>query len=314
MYCEVVRKCLVSGRFYLNPRVIFDGLLIAAMVCILNISNVHKAIAFPSVNFGNSKDIMSQRLVWKVAVFGEDDRSPVPNQYRQIQQGIGLLYDQYSQTRCSAFCVAPNVIATAAHCLFGANSFQKPRISDFYFRLNINDKLKFSRLDGFQNRSSSQFVVTGTTQLQTHPPMNSPKDWSLVRLKSPICKSRSLEIVPQTVKSLIKASANKQIFQIAYHWDYVRWKLAYSGPCSVKSFSGKLNWKEIKRLFSSPEELVFHDCDTGGASSGSPILMETKSGPIVVGINVGSYEQIVTSSRSKTNYSQTKIIANTAVN
>ncbi|MGI9568400.1 MAG: peptidoglycan-binding protein, partial [Desulfobulbia bacterium] len=76
----------------------------------------------------------------------------------------------------------------------------------------------------------------------------------------------------------------------------------------------KLSWKEIKRLFSSPEELVFHDCDTGGASSGSPIFMNTENGPVVVGINVGSYEQIVTSSRSKKNQSRTKIIANTAVN
>ena len=144
--------------------------------------------------------------------------------------------------------------------------------------------------------------------------MNSPQDWSLVRLRHPICKARSLEVKPQSREKLLKASADKQIFQVAYHWDFQRWKLAYSGPCSVKKFSGKISWREVKRLFISADSLVFHDCDTGGASSGSPILMNSPKGPVVVGINVGSYEQIVTSSKAKKKRIQTKIIANTAVN
>src|SRR5262249_59870907 len=32
-------------------------------------------------------------------------------------------------------------------------------------------------------------------------------------------------------------------------------------------------------------------CDTGGGSSGSPILLDTPQGPQVIGINVGTYEQ-----------------------
>lgn len=314
MFCGVVRKFFGNGRYRLSPQTTSLTLLQAASVWALTIFYASNSSAFPAITIGIYEGISSEYLVQKVAVFGEDNRVPVPSQLGNVKEGIGLLYDKFSQTRCTAFCAAPNVIATAAHCLFGASSLQKPKISDFYFRLEVKNKLKFSRLDGFQNRSSSQFVVTGTTRLQTHPPMNSPKDWSLVRLKSPICTNRSLEIAPQTVRNLIKASKSKQIFQIAYHWDYVRWKLAYSSPCSVKSFSGKLSWREIKRLFSSPEELVFHDCDTGGASSGSPILMKTENGQVVVGINVGSYEQIVTSSSSNKNKSQTKIIANTAVN
>ena len=254
-------------------------------------------------------------LVHKVAVFGKDDRKLVPGKYSKLKSQIGLLYDQYSQTRCTAFCVAPNVIATAAHCLFGASPSQRPNASNFFFRINASKKKsKVSRIAGFQNRSSERYIVTGTTRLQTHPPMNSPQDWSLVRLRHPICQARSLEVKPQSREKLLKASADQQIFQIAYHWDFERWKLAYSGPCSVKKFSGKISWREVKRLFISADSLVFHDCDTGGASSGSPILMNSPKGPVVVGINVGSYEQIVTSSAAKKKRIQTKIIANTAVN
>ena len=81
------------------------------------------------------------------------------------------------------------------------------------------------------------------------------------------------------------------MFQIAYHRDYTPWKLAYSRPCGVAKSFGSVDWKQIERDFTEPEALLLHTCDTGGASSGSPILLDTPDGPEVIGINVGTYEQ-----------------------
>jgi len=51
------------------------------------------------------------------------------------------------------------------------------------------------------------------------------------------------------------------------------------------------DWATIQQDFSEPETLILHTCDTGGASSGSPLLIETANGPEVIGINVGTYVQ-----------------------
>ena len=45
------------------------------------------------------------------------------------------------------------------------------------------------------------------------------------------------------------------------------------------------------RDFTDPDQLLLHTCDTGAASSGSPLLVEGPDGPEVVGINVGTYVQ-----------------------
>jgi len=81
------------------------------------------------------------------------------------------------------------------------------------------------------------------------------------------------------------------VFQIAYHRDYIPWKPAYSRPCGVARSFGPVDWKQIVRDFADPEALLLHTCDTGGASSGSPILLDTPDGPAVIGINVGTYQQ-----------------------
>jgi protease YdgD len=52
-----------------------------------------------------------------------------------------------------------------------------------------------------------------------------------------------------------------------------------------------MGWKQIEKDFTNPEALILHTCDTGGASSGSPIFVETPEGPRVIAINVGTYEQ-----------------------
>ena len=47
----------------------------------------------------------------------------------------------------------------------------------------------------------------------------------------------------------------------------------------------------IRRDFANPDQLLLHTCDTGAASSGSPLLVDGPHGPEVVGINVGTYVQ-----------------------
>ena len=71
----------------------------------------------------------------------------------------------------------------------------------------------------------------------------------------------------------------------------MQWKLAYAQPCGMSRSFQHTEWSAISQDFSDPEALILHTCDTGGASTGSPLLIDTDRGPAVIGINVGTYEQ-----------------------
>ena len=61
----------------------------------------------------------SANYIHKTAIIGKDDRDYVSSKYQNLSTGIGILLElnQRKGGVCTAFCVAPNVIATNAHCL-----------------------------------------------------------------------------------------------------------------------------------------------------------------------------------------------------
>jgi len=73
------------------------------------------------------------RLFLPVAVFGRDDRVAVPSRLQALKAKIGLLFSQRARLACTAFCVAPDVVATAGHCLYRTHGQQAPPLPDFWF-------------------------------------------------------------------------------------------------------------------------------------------------------------------------------------
>jgi len=250
------------------------------------------------------------------AVFGQDQRTEVPPQYSHLAGKIGMIYEPGTQTLCSAFCVAPNVIATASHCLFQPRNGRLPDLFDMTFRLEHDGLSLSSGLSGRMSGAPKHSVAVGTTRFGKEPPLSAPKDWALAKLRRPVCKFGALEVSPRPAEQLVKASRQRRIFQLSYHWDFTHWQLAYSGRCDIRrSFQG-IEWRYIRQHFSGADDLLLHDCDTGGASSGSPLLMDTKEGPIVVGLNVGTYTRtrLLLSQGNVVRRQKPDIIANTAVN
>jgi hypothetical protein len=251
-----------------------------------------------------------------VAVFGDDQRREVPEELAHLAGKIGMLYELQTQTLCTAFCVAPNTIATAAHCLFQPRDGRLPNLSAITFRLDYNGLLLTSGIEGRRTGYPNHNISVGITEFTTEPPLSAPQDWALVKLERPICRFGVLAAIALSTTDLIEAARRRLIFQLSYHWDYERWQLAYSSRCAIeRSFNG-LEWHEIKRHFTDPESLVLHNCDTGAASSGSPILMDTSAGPVVVGLNVGTFSptRLVLHKGSVVRRLKEDVVANTAVN
>jgi protease YdgD len=226
-----------------------------------------------------------------VAVFGEDDRVALPQSLRSVQERVGLLVNQRARSACTAFCVAPDVIATAAHCIHGTAGEQPPRIADFVFTPNAEQRRAPSRIAGAAAGRAEQFVLSGATTLSVRPPIDATKDWALVRLEQPVCRRGVLPVRPLPTEQILAEAAQGKVYQVAYHRDFQPWRLAYSKPCAVqRSFEGS-DWSVIANDFSDAANLLLHQCDTGGASSGSPLLRAGPDGPEVIGISIGTYEE-----------------------
>jgi protease YdgD len=232
-----------------------------------------------------------RKLTHPIAVFGADDRVPLPANYKDIQEKIGLLFNPNSRMVCTAFCVSPDTVATAGHCLFRINGESSPRIADFYFARKYDAVRDYARVAGHATNSTAQSVVSGASALNMRPPIDATKDWALVRLAKAVCSKGALPLKPLATEEIIAEAAAGRAFQVSYHRDFKAWKPAYSGPCAIDRAFGETDWKTIAKDFADPDALLLHTCDTGGASSGSPILLETLDGPVVVGINVGTYVQ-----------------------
>jgi protease YdgD len=232
-----------------------------------------------------------ESTVVPVAVFGSDDRVPVPAKHKDVQEKLGLLFNVRGRTVCTAFCVAKDVIATAGHCLHRIAGERPPRIADFWFARNYDTVRDYARIAGHASGAAGQHVMSGAMSLNVRPPIDATRDWALVRLAKPVCAKGVLPVRALPVDDIIREAKAGRVFQIAYHRDFTPWKLALSRPCGVSRSFEAADWTTIAQDFVDPEGLILHTCDTGGASSGSPLLLETPAGPEVIGINVGTYVQ-----------------------
>ena len=230
--------------------------------------------------------------VQPVAVFGADDRTLLPSRMRALEEKVGLLYEPKTRTVCTAFCVDTSTVATAAHCLYRTRGEAPVPLSNVTFRLaSMSKRMAGVRIAGADRDAAAQHVLTGTTNLSTTPPIDATRDWALVRLASPVCKSGGLPLVNRKPAELSADDNARPIYQVGYHGDFGDWRLTFSPPCAVRRLGQKVSGQTIAGDFADSSALILHTCDTGGASSGSPLLADGPRGPEVIGINVGTYLQ-----------------------
>jgi len=223
------------------------------------------------------------------SVFGPDQRVPLPETLRQTGTKLGVFFDSKSQSVCTAFCVAPDVVATAAHCLYRTSGEQPLRLPDLSFKLH--GTTQGVKIAGASEGVPDANVVSGSRHLSVRPPIDATRDWALVRLAQPACTNGSFRITARPVGEIMQLADKGRVFNIAYHRDLPKWQPMLATGCTVKRNFSDADWPTIKRDFFDPDQLLLHTCDTGAASSGSPLLIDGPDGPEVVGINVGTYVQ-----------------------
>src|SRR5262245_56738224 len=154
-------------------------------------------------------------VVRKIAVFGGDDRVPVPAKYRSVQDKIGLLFNVRGRTVCTAFCVSKDVIATAGHCLHKVAGERPPRVADFWFARTYASVRDFVRVAGHAVGTAAQHVRSGAMSLNGRPPIDASKDWALVRLSRPACMRGVLPVRALPTDEIVREARANRVFQIA---------------------------------------------------------------------------------------------------
>ncbi|MEI9900793.1 MAG: trypsin-like peptidase domain-containing protein [Hyphomicrobium sp.] len=223
------------------------------------------------------------------SVFGTDERVPLPHTLHQVGTKLGVFFDSRSHSLCTAFCLAPDVVATAAHCLYRTSGEKPLRLADFAFRLHGGEQAV--KIAGASEGTPEANVTSGSTHLNVRPPIDATHDWALVRLEQPACTAGAFKVSRKPVSEVMQLADKGLVYNVAYHRDLPKWQPMLGTGCKVQRNFTDADWTTIRRDFADPEQLLLHTCDTGAASSGSPLLTDGADGPEVVGINVGTYVQ-----------------------
>jgi len=243
-------------------------------------------------------------LTTKIAVLGKDDRIKLPQQYRSLATGIGILGQAGKHGwSCTAFCVAPNIIATNAHCIVKNPSVGKRLdLSKTVFYLpalkrTANNKHKQKTSSYRERITHPDYVIPKNPALSIYygnfrnvRSVNSQShDWAFAKLKQSVCQGRTLDFASVPIKQLTKAAQQKKLFMIGFHGDKKMQERLYSKNCQVRSPTNRRYFLKAQRArMARKATLLPHTCDAYKGSSGSPILIATEQGPKVVGINLGS--------------------------
>jgi hypothetical protein len=226
-------------------------------------------------------------------IFGIDTLRPVPNKYNHLKRSIGRLSTTKGQPiSCTVFCVAPDIVTTASHCLFSVGpSARRPQLSSFAIEFEDDQGFTRTKIAGNDESSAHWNVLAGATTFPERSPLKNTHDWALLKLASNSCNNRVLQISKQKRKQeLLAAIFKKQVFTIGYMRRGDELKLTYSGNCQTRNSLTQLEkiWSTIDHMFVNAGDLVPHRCNFRSGASGSPLFLRTINGPIVVALNNGT--------------------------
>ncbi len=262
------------------------------------ISTSSQAIPISSKFSVNTSHPSSTEHIKKIAVLGKDNRISLPEKYQALAAGIGIIGQPGKKGwRCTAFCVAPNIIATNAHCIvrnptvgkrlnLAKTIFILPALSKA--PLNHKYKPRISYPEYVHQKMPGLSIYSGNYAEASH--LNSQKqDWAFTKLIHSVCKGRTLEFGKSNLKRIQKAAKKNEVFMIGYHGDKDMSERLYSNKCRIRSRNNKTFFMKNQRKQMTREALLLpHTCDAYKGSSGSPILLNTNGSYKVIGINLGS--------------------------
>jgi protease YdgD len=171
---------------------------------------------------------------------------------------------------CTGVLIAPDRVATAAHCLWREKTLRWLPVYEISF-------LAGYRVGKYQERAAiaSYFLPNGIVDQQKRR-LRKTGDWAVLKLRKPMSpKIKPIPLADFTQEFWKKARRNgESLIQAGYSYDKSEFLTQHDG-CSIT-------------LFYRDDALMHHTCDATRGDSGSPIMVKRRGKYRLVGLHVAT--------------------------
>lgn len=200
---------------------------------------------------------------------------------------IGVLRSKTGAPRCTAFCLSKKLIATAGHCLRAQPVDTNSQHTSLIFEKSARTP-RGGQISSDSNSSQISGLVSGGTRVSFRAPIEADRDWAILRLQKPICTRGGLKLVSRSRSHNWSPQAGN-LFAPQLVINKQGAAILATRTCNLHGLNRTKNAANVRADFSSPNSLMFHNCDAGPIASGSPIVTETPYGLEVIAMHVGTY-------------------------
>jgi protease YdgD len=180
---------------------------------------------------------------------------------------IGRLDAEGDSTSCTATLVEPDVIVTAAHCLFPTGRKLSP--GELAFTPNVGaQRLPTVRV--------AQIIGLGVDKMDPDRPEDTPTevDWAILRLSSPVANVTPIPVEPVPLADIERRiKAGEDVLSNLGYGAYgitISRRLHRSEGCTLIE-----DWREMTK--GTNDHLVVTNCPVIKGDSGGPILLTDKA-------------------------------------
>jgi protease YdgD len=171
---------------------------------------------------------------------------------------------------CTGVLIAPDRVATAAHCLWREKTLRWLPVYEISFLAGYRD-------GKYQERAAiaSYFLPNGIVDQQKRG-LRKTGDWAILKLRKPInAKIKPIPLADFT-QAFWKKTRRKgmSLIQAGYSYDQSEFLTQHAG-CSIT-------------LFYRDDALMHHNCDATRGDSGSPIMIKRRGKYRLVGLHVAT--------------------------
>lgn len=188
------------------------------------------------------------------------------------QAAIGELTSHGADLHCSAVLVAPDVIATAAHCLYLETTKRAASPYDLIFRPNLGALRALP-----PSRGTAYIAKGGEIRLGNLRNEDVSKDWVLVRISPPVTAVQPIAAAGLPIAGMLKMIRSGNRLVVAGYGNGANDSLKVSEDCRL------LSQKELG-LFPDDTWLQLDCVIRIGGSGGGIILLDGAGQPALIGL------------------------------